>query len=171
MRHLALLLAMCAASLACAPRTGTGGSGGAPPLEKLHYGLWSGEAGKSPLGKQPYAIVFRKTGTTVIAETPPMLGEEHLPPGAYQLFEFPEGLDGPRGTFRTSMGSAGLLDGELRRDATRSSRTKAIFCEAGNCGSMELRWESLTAESMSFQVWLDGVLHVDILLAFDGEMS
>ena len=170
MRHLALVLTMCAANLACAPKTGTGGSGSAPALEKLLYGLWSGEAGESPLGKQPYAIVFRKAGTAVIAETPPMLGEEHLPPGAYQRFEFPEGLEGPRGTFRTSMGSAGLLEGELRREATRSSRTKAIFCEAGNCGSMELRWELLAAERMSFQVLIDGVLHVDIQLAFDGEM-
>lgn len=165
-----IFLALAALCLAgCAPKTGTT-SPDAPPLESLLHGLWSGEASESPLGKQPYAIVFRKQGSRVVAETPPMLGEDELPPGAFQRFEFPEGMGGKHGTFKTSMGSQGFLDGDLQIDATRSSNRKAVYCEAGNCASMELSWESLAADRMSFQVRIDGKLHVDIGLTFDGEM-
>lgn len=155
----------------CAPKTsGSTSSAAAPPLETLLHGLWSGEASESPLGKQPYAIVFRKEGSRVVAETPPMLGEEELPPGAFQRFEFPEGMSGKAATFKTSMGSQGFLEGDLQLDETRSSKTKAIFCEAGNCDSMELTWESLASDRMNFQVRIDGKPHVKIGLTFDGEM-
>ena len=176
-RLMTACLVMCA--VACAPKPrGTSGAGTAtgadpapdvPPVTALMHGLWSGTASRSPLGRQPYAVVFRKDGAGLVAETPPTLGEEVLPPGAYQRFEFPEGAGGTTGSFRTSMGTAGLLEGPLTLDETRSSPTKRIFCEAGNCQSMELRWESLAKDKMSFQVWIDGDLHVDIGLTFDGD--
>jgi hypothetical protein len=67
------------------------------------------------------------------------------------------------------MGERGFLDGELTRDA-QSSKSKAVFCEAGNCGSMQLSWESVAADAINFQVRIDGKLHADIHLKYEGEM-
>lgn len=156
---------------ACAPKTGGGTSTGAvPPIATLMRGAWSGSASKSPLGEQPYAIVFRTEATSLIAETPETLGEDVLPPGAYQRFVFPQGATGTKATFKTSMGAGGMLDGDLELDASRSSPTKIVFCHSGNCESMELRWESLAADAMSFQVWMGGRIHADIRLEFAGDM-
>jgi hypothetical protein len=167
----AYLIATAVALSACGPKTGTGTAPGtAPPLASQMHGLWSGGASKSPLGEQPYAIVFRTEAAGVIAETPPTLDEEVLPPGAYQRFVFPQGAASTNASFKTSMGAAGLQDGELVRDATRSSDTKMILCEGGNCESMELRFESVGVDKMSFQVWMGGKLHADIALEFAGDM-
>lgn len=170
MKRLLLLAWVAVAGPACAPKTGATPAAGAPPVERLMHGLWSGTASESPLGEQPYAIVFRKEGTTLVAETPPVLGEETLPIGAYQRFEFPEGPSGKKAKFKTAMGKDGFLDGDLELDGTRSTASKAVYCVTGNCGSMELRWEALAEDKMSFQVSIDGRLHVDIHLQFDGDM-
>ena len=158
----------------CAPRasdsTDKPAAAGAPPIGTLLRGLWSGTAKKSPLGVQPYAIAFRKEGAAIVGETPPTLGEEELPPGAYQFFQWKDGAASTKVAYRTAMGEQGELEGELELDATRSNAQKLFFCEPNACERMELRWESLAPDKMSFQVWIDGRLHADIALAFDGEL-
>jgi hypothetical protein len=166
---LALLALTALTAPACAPRTATSElpapAAGAPPVRSLMHGLWIGTAEKSPLGRQPYAIAFRSEGAEIVGETPPTLGAEILPPGAYQKFRFTQNGLG----YKTAMGERGVLDGELELDETRSSAARAIFCEPSKCDSMELRWESVDAERMSLQVWLDGRLHADIALSFEGD--
>ena len=141
----------------------------APPVATLMHGLWSGTANKSPLGIQPYAIEFRKQGAGVIGETPPTLETEVLPPGAYQYFHWKEGIAAAQVDYKTAMGSVGMIEGILERDATRSNAQRVIFCEPSACERMELRWESLAADKMQFQVYIDGKLHADIALAFEGD--
>lgn len=159
-------------ALGCAPRTSntTVPPPSSPPIRSLMHGLWSGTAHKSPLGKQPYAIAFRTEGADLVGETPPALGEEVLPPGAYQLFRFNTGATGERVIYKTAMGEQGVLDGELQLDTTRSNPSRIVFCEPNNCESMELHWEAVTAEQMKFQVWIDGRLHAEMTLDFDGDL-
>ena len=176
MRSLAFL-ALLATLSACAPRTTTTTTTttttatGTPAIRTLMHGLWSGTAHKSPLGKQPYAIEFRTEEGNLVGETPQSLGDEILPPGAYQLFHFGKAsAPTERVTYKTAMGETGVLEGELQLDKTRSTSSHAIFCEPNNCESMEIHWEAVTTEKMNFQVWMDGRIHVDMVLAFDGDL-
>lgn len=166
------VLALALTATACGPRAGgtTQPVSAAPPIASQMRGLWSGTAKRSPLGQQPYAIAFRKEGTAIVGETPPTLDEEELPPGAYQYFQWKDGAAGAKVAYKTAMGEEGLLEGELELDPSRSNAQKVIFCEPNACERMELRWESLAADKMSFQVWIDGRLHADIALAFDGDL-
>lgn len=140
-----------------------------PPIASLMHGFWSGEANKSPLGVQPYAIVFRVEGADVVAETPPAIGEEVLPPGAYQRFTFEGGTGATRLSYRTAMGSQGMLEGTLDLASDRSAAQRRIFCEPNACERFELRWAATGPKTMSFQVWVESKLHADIALAFDGD--
>ena len=158
---------------ACAPRsTNMGGAksgGAAPPFAAQMHGMWSGKASKSPLGVQPYALAFDREAADVIAETPPTIGEEKLPPGAYQRFRFSGGVDATRLEYKTAMGEKDFLEGTLDLSADGSSATKRRYCDAAGCDRFELRWESLGPAALSFQVWVEGRLHADIALEFDGD--
>jgi len=169
---LPLLLGVLFAAAACAPRTTTGGAksgGAAPPFAGQMHGMWSGKASKSPLGVQPYALAFEREAADVIAETPPTIGEEKLPPGAYQRFRFLGGVDATRLEYKTAMGEKDFLEGTLELSADGSSATKRRYCDTAGCDRFELRWESLGPAAFSFQVWVEGRLHADIALEFDGD--
>ena len=168
--RLSLIAVVAFVSSACAPKVKPPDPASAPPIRSLMHGLWTGTALKSPLGKQPYAMEFRTEGGEIVGETPPALGEDVLPPGAYQHFRFGRGSGGERVVYKTAMGEKGLLDGELTLDATRSNATRLIYCEPNNCKSMELHWIAVAADRMTFQVWMDGRLHADMALEFDGDL-
>ena len=154
---------------ACGPKTMPKEAKGPPPPFGSHlHGLWSGKASKSPQGEQPYSLLFTPAGNDVIAETPPTLGDEILPPGAYQKFRFKDGAAGTTLEYTTAMGGPEMLQGTLELVADRSDSTKRAFCEPGAC-RMELRWESTGPNALSLQVYMDGKLHADIALSFEGD--
>ena len=174
MKSLLASLALATLAAGCAPRTTTTTTtttSSTPAIRSLMHGLWSGTAHKSPLGKQPYAIEFRTENGNLVGETPPSLGDEVLPPGAYQLFHFGKAsAPTDRVTYKTAMGETGVLEGELHLDTKRSTASHAIFCEPNNCEAMEIHWQAVTTEKMNFQVWMDGRIHVDMVLDFDGDI-
>jgi len=173
MKSLLASLALATLVAGCAPRTTTttATTSSTPAIRSLMHGLWSGTAHKSPLGKQPYAIEFRTENGNLVGETPPSLGDEVLPPGAYQLFHFGKAsAPTERVTYKTAMGETGVLEGELHLDTKRSTASHAIFCEPNNCEAMEIHWQAVTTEKMNFQVWMDGRIHVDMVLDFDGDI-
>lgn len=166
MRRVCLQLPLLLALAACAsrPRATTSAPVERPPVETLMHGYWAGIAPRTPLGVQPYALFFRKEGGATVAETPESLGEQVLPPGAYQKFTF----RGETLEFHTAMGSKGMLDGSLAL-APESGPTKRVYCDGGGCGKMKLEWESAGAETLLFRTFLDGKLHVEIRLEFEGD--
>lgn len=170
-RRVLLLAAIVSAAMGCGPKAPVEKAGGeAPPLGTLLHGYWSGKASKSPLGVQPYAITFRSEGGNLVGETPPSIGEDVLPPGAYQKFVFQGGAAATKLDYKTAMGERGFLEGTLDLAADKSGQTKAVFCEPNACERFELRWEATGPKSISFQVWVDAQLHADIDLSFEGDM-
>ncbi len=129
-------------------------------------GFWVGMANKSPLGMQPYAILFETAADGgTIGETPSMLSDEPLPPGAYQRFVFSQGAKTTQLKFQTSMGAQGVTEGELALLPEKSTASRLVYSEGpGSARGMELRFEAIDPGSLSLQVWFGTVLHADILL-------
>lgn len=155
----------------CAPRADLpkAANGPKPAVSSLLHGSWTGRASVSPCGEQPYAITFAPKGADLVGETPPTLDDEPLPAGSYQRFVFAGGPDAPTLDYKTAMGGKGFLEGRLELEKTDSSPTRRRYCEPNACERFELRWESMGPRSLSLQVWMDGKLHADMALEFDGD--
>ena len=171
-RRFSALVVFVAAALACAPRTKlpkAATAASSSHITRLMHGVWVGKASPSPLGIQPYALMFSQEDNAIVAETPQTLGEEVLAPGASQRFVFTSGSAGGKLKFHTSMGGKAALDGELDLVADRSDDANLVFCEPSDCDKMEIRWRSVDDRSLSLQVYMKGHLHVDIAMQLEGE--
>lgn len=169
MKNIVPLLALLGAVAGCGPKRESTIKGPAPALATHFHGFWAGKAIVSPCGKMPYALAFDADGADVVAETPPTLGDETLPPGSYQRFVFQGGRDAKSLSYKTAMGTSGFAEGILELDQERSSPTSRRYCEPHACEKYELRWESKGPRSLSIQVWMNETLHADIALEFEGD--